>query len=66
MAGRGFLKSRLAQMMAKEPDKSPEPENDNIPKAQIPVVSSENPITAVSPAVRGRRVIIIFSLKYII
>lgn len=69
MAGRGFLKSRLAKLAAKESEESPNTAesktgDESIQKVQIPVVSTETLIAGQQQAVRGRRVITItFSHK---
>lgn len=63
MAGRGFLKSRLAQMAAKESEEpSTESPNESIPTAPgVSGLTSEAVVAGHQHIVRGRRVIIILN-----
>jgi len=73
MSGRGFLKSRLAQLSSEEPPKPHElPKPEEPPKlAALPIPYTEVPVAAISSqtlvagnqqVARGRRVIIIVLL----
>lgn len=62
MAGRGFLKNRLAQIAKESDDPPPNPvdlpktPDENIQQVLIPVVSTEALVAGQQQAVRGRRV----------
>jgi len=75
MSGRGFLKSRLAQLSSEEPPKPHEhpkpaeplklgalPHFTEIPKVHVDAVSSQTLVNGNHQVARGRRVIIIVLL----
>ncbi|XP_025198064.1 piwi-like protein Ago3 [Melanaphis sacchari] len=66
MSGRGFLKSRLAQVTPKNPEEPPKPEEplklsaqsippSDVPKTPIPVLSTQTLAAGHQQVVRGRR-----------